>query len=502
MRAGNPNNKNIAVSAALNIVRQACMIAFPLITYSYATRILGTGGIGIYEFAQSIISYFALIAALGIANYAVRDGAKYIKQVKESGKASEKLNDFVSEVFSINIVMTVIAYCILAGAVCLIPLLRNYSVVIMIMSLSILFTTLSMDWVNSLFEDYLYLTIRYVAVQLVAILGLVVFVRTESDLYKYAAISIFGVVATGTMNFVYIRRFVKFRFTFKMNLAKHMIPIFILFCNNIASVVYLNSDVTILRILTDENTVGLYGVASKIYTMIKSLMNAAIFVIIPRFSMYVSQGDNEEARQKYKDGLKNLLAPLMAVLAPSCVGLYFLAEDVIRIVAGEKFVGGADALKILSVALLFAVMACFMAYAIIMPYKLEKYFLISTSVAALVNIMLNFAIIPVIGLNAAAWTTLLAEVMVFVFLAATAYKKVKLSEIVALKDMVSVALGSIAVGIGCMAIGVIHVPGSFIIKTVITIVVSVCVYAFVIVICKNSVVGMILNYKKARGTNK
>lgn len=69
--------KSIKVNALLNSVRTVLNLIFPLITFPYVSRILLVDELGKYNFSQSIVSYFLLIAALGIDNYAIREGAKY-----------------------------------------------------------------------------------------------------------------------------------------------------------------------------------------------------------------------------------------------------------------------------------------------------------------------------------------------------------------------------------------------------------------------------------------
>ena len=99
-------HKSLALNAFLNSFRSVLNILFPLITFPYVSRKLTVEGIGIYNFSNSIVSYFVLIAALGIGTYAVREGAKYRKNKK-------KITQFSSEVFTINICSTVIAYVLL-----------------------------------------------------------------------------------------------------------------------------------------------------------------------------------------------------------------------------------------------------------------------------------------------------------------------------------------------------------------------------------------------------
>ena len=68
--------KSLGVNALLNSIRSILNILFPIITFPYVSRVLQVRGIGIYNFSNSIVSYFLLIAALGISTYAIREGAK------------------------------------------------------------------------------------------------------------------------------------------------------------------------------------------------------------------------------------------------------------------------------------------------------------------------------------------------------------------------------------------------------------------------------------------
>ena len=72
--------KNIGINAILNVIKSCLSVIFPLITYPYALRILGADGIGKVTYGESIVSYFLLIAMLGITTYAVREGAKRKKE--------------------------------------------------------------------------------------------------------------------------------------------------------------------------------------------------------------------------------------------------------------------------------------------------------------------------------------------------------------------------------------------------------------------------------------
>ena len=141
--------KSIGMNAFLNGLRSVLNLLFPLITFPYVSRVLSVSGIGIYNFSNTYISYFILIAGLGIATYAIREGAKYRNDRR-------KIEEFSSQIFSINMIATVIAYVLLFASLLIFKNLSNYVSCILIFSLQILFTTLGTEWIYTIYEDYAY----------------------------------------------------------------------------------------------------------------------------------------------------------------------------------------------------------------------------------------------------------------------------------------------------------------------------------------------------------
>ena len=89
-----------------NAVKSVCGIVYPLITFPYISRVLLAENIGKINFSGSVVSYFSLIASLGISTYAIRECSKYRNDRK-------KLGDIASEILSINICSTFLAYAAL-----------------------------------------------------------------------------------------------------------------------------------------------------------------------------------------------------------------------------------------------------------------------------------------------------------------------------------------------------------------------------------------------------
>ena len=177
---------------------------FPLITFPYSSRVIGPVGIGKVNFAASIISYFSIIASLGISTYAIREAAK----VRDDKTA---LSKFSKEIFTINAITTLIAYALFFTALFCIPKFNEYRILLCISSSTILFTTIGMDWLYNALEEYAYITIRSIAFQIASIVLLYAFVHTPEDYIIYGGITVFASVGSNILNFIHSRKYISFR---------------------------------------------------------------------------------------------------------------------------------------------------------------------------------------------------------------------------------------------------------------------------------------------------
>ena len=67
---------SVKYNLLMNIILKASAVVFPLITFPYTVRTLESEAYGRVGFAISVVSYFALVASLGIPSYAVRKCAQ------------------------------------------------------------------------------------------------------------------------------------------------------------------------------------------------------------------------------------------------------------------------------------------------------------------------------------------------------------------------------------------------------------------------------------------
>ncbi len=378
-------------------------LVFPLITFPYVSRVLGAANIGKINYANSVVSYFALFAALGISNYAIREGAK-IKRDRES------LTLFARQIFTINIVSSIIAYIAFVIVVFVIPNLHAYLVLLFIQSLTIGFTTIGVDWLYSIYEDYFYLSIRTIIVQFISLVLMFVFVHKPSDYIIYAGISVFASSAANIWGFIHARKYASLVPIQQLNARKHMGPIITLFMNNVAISVYSNAGTTFVGAMLGDVQVGLYTVAMKIYTIARQVINSLTVVSLPRLS-YLSEND----RPSYINLLDRLLNAIIVTCIPSAILLYALASPTVLIISGPKYIDSVPMLQIIAFALALAVPNAFLTSGVLIPLRREKKVVICTSAGAIINILLDLLFIRQFGTYAACVSIVVAEFTVFAF---------------------------------------------------------------------------------------
>ena len=181
------------------------------------------------------------------------------------------------------------------------------------------------------------------------------------------------------------------------------------FANTLAVSIYLNSDVTMLGWILGDIPVGLYSVAVKIYSAIRTVIAAVYNVAIPRMSRYATYDNLAEFRSL----LNKIINTIILISIPTTLGLFTLSKEAIIIIAGKLYLDATPALQILSIAFFFAIMGGALAYCVAVPLRREKAVLLATIISAVENIALNIILIPVLDIKGVALTTLLAEATVF-----------------------------------------------------------------------------------------
>ncbi|MCR5770848.1 MAG: flippase [Butyrivibrio sp.] len=479
-------NKKIGINAILNVIKSGLSILFPIVTYPYALRVLGAENIGKVSYSQSIISYFSLIAMMGISTYGTREGSKIRNDKIE-------LDKFVSELFSINIFTSAFSFFLLFISLLLVDKFSNYRILLIINSLSIIFTTFGIDWLNQVFEDYFFITIRSIVAHIVSMLILFMFVRTSNDYIVYAFLAVTTNMIICVSNWFYCRKYVKIKFTITPKWKKHLKPLLTLFANAIAVSIYVNVDVTMLGWIKDDYDVGLYTVSVKIYSIIKTMLVAVYAVSIPRLASYAGENKLIEYRRLYT----RMWKALSIIVIPAGVGLILVSKEVMMLMGGSEYLEATPALQILALSLIFAIFGGLLTACLNVTLGRESINLQATIVSAALNVVLNLFFIQKLSFVGASITTAISELFVVLF----CYLKAKdismyLEKNIVKRVFINVGIASSTMGLTGYIFTIIMKPGIF--RMICVIPSCICVYILILVCLKEESVLEFWGYFKKK----
>lgn len=396
-------NPSIKKNFIMNAILTMSTFIFPLITFPYVSRVLLPAGTGKVSFATSIISYFSILANLGIPTYGIRACAK----VRDN---REELTRTAHELLAINVIMSAVSYILLALALIFVPRLREEKLLMVVVSLSIALTSVGMEWLYKALEQYTYITVRSVVFKAIGVAAMFLLIHSETDYVIYGGISIFASSASGILNLINAHKYIGFRPVGNYDLKRHLKPVMIFFAMACATTIYTNLDTAMLGFMTTDTDVGYYNAAVKIKGILVSVVVSLGTVLLPRASYYVEHGDMEEFRRITNKALNFVM--LLAV--PLSVFFMLFAKEGILLLSGAAYEGSIVPMQVIMPTLLLIGITNILGIQILVPTGREKKVLYSVIAGAVIDVIINALLIPQMKSTGAAIGTVVAEFVVLV----------------------------------------------------------------------------------------
>lgn len=398
--------RRLRVNVIFSFLNALVTLLFPLITYPYVSHVLEPEGIGAYNIAYSIMSYFMLFANLGIPIYGVRAIAK----VKDN---QEDLKRVSLSILFLHLISTTIVFSMYILYVCLAPNAQARFWVNFITGFQIISLFLNVEWFYQGREEYGAITIKNFLVKLLSLALIFIFVKDKSDVVNYALIMVFSVLGYGIINF--INFLIKIKPSFKYLQLKPLIkPIMMCFALYAASRLANGLDVIMIDgLLGDkaEYVAGQYSVAIKFVNVIIDLLLVVNTVMLPRLSNLIHRKDFDEAKS-----LSKTIAELtLMFVLPSVVGLIFISEDVINVFFGEMYQEAIATMMIMSCNAFLSVFTNFLGITILYAYSKDWFTTLSIFCGAVVNMVCNYILIPIYFQLGAAIATIISNGIIFIF---------------------------------------------------------------------------------------
>ena len=405
---------NVKKNFLYQSVYQILMVITPLITSPYISRILGAENIGVYNYYYSIAYYYGIFSALGISNY----GNRSIATIRTEGK-NERSNKFW-EIFFMQAIASLIV--VLFFIIHLISTRDKERMNLSIEGLYILSVCLDISWFFFGIENFKITVARSFIIKLITVVSIFIFIKTSEDLYKYTFIMAAGALISSLVLWRYLIKVVdkpKIKIT---SILPHFKPNLLLFIPVISLAIFHYMDKIMLGMMSSMEELGYYSNADKVINIPMGLIISLGTVMLPRMSKLRAENEIGKVNQY----LNNSIIFSVWMSCALCFGIAAVAEDFIPLFFGEGFEKCTVLLQLLSPVVIIKSWSNVFKTQFLIPAHKDKEFTISVLMAAVINIILNFQLIPILGAVGAVIGTLVAELTVAIFYSCYASKQINI----------------------------------------------------------------------------
>lgn len=394
-------DKSLKINFIMNTILTCSAYIFPLITFPYISRVLGVDGNGKINFANSIVNYFVMFASLGIPIYGIRACANVRNNKKELSKT-------VHELLILNIIMCFITYIVLFNCVFLIDKMYQYKNLIFIFSSTLILNCIGVEWLYKALEEYSYITIRSIIFKVIAIILMFLFVRSKNNYVTYAIIMVIGSSASFIFNIVKLPQYIYIKRYKSYNLLKHLKPIFMFFLLSVSWTIYTNLDVIMLGFMKGNIEVGYYSAAIKIKSILVSTVSALGTVLLPRLTVYINDKNEKNFYKLLKKNCNFILITSFSIIGFLVINAY----EIIILLSGSEYIPAIPIMQVVVFSILFIGLSTMTGTNILVPIGKESITVLATVGGIVVNIILNYILIPKFGAIGAAFSTVIGEVTI------------------------------------------------------------------------------------------
>ena len=409
---------------AYNLSYQLLVIILPIITTPYVTRVFSSTDLGTYGYFNSIVTYFILLATLGVANYGTKEISGHRKDIRKNFWG----------IYTLQFGATILSICLYILLCLSLSFMQNP--VAYILGLSLVSKGMDISWLFQGLEDFRKITVRNITVKLVGVISIFLFVKSANDLYLYVfLLTIFELLGQFSMWWP-AREFIG-KPHFDWSYAKqHLKPVILLFLPQIAISLYVTLDRTMLGALASTKDVGIYDQALKLVNILLTLVTSLGSVMLPRVANLLSTGDHKAVNKMHQ--MSFLIYNL--VIFPIIAGMLIVNDDFVQFFLGQDFQDAKYAIAIMIFRMFFIGWTNIMGIQILIPHNKNKEFMLSTTIPAIVSVGLNLLLLPKLGYIGAAIVSVLTEVLVW--LIQLFYTRSYLREVPILGSLIKIIISS------------------------------------------------------------
>ena len=389
---GGAEPKSIIVSTAWQIVEKAFRLSSALTSGVLIARYLQPEQYGVYNYALAFVSFFVAVSRLGTNQIFVRDLVK----------KPDLCQEIVSSAFSLRLLSGLLFYVLAVGTSFAFTSDAFVRALIVIFSLQIIFR--ASEAIEFAFEsklEYKYITLsRSIASIFSSILIVVLIVNENSILLLAIASSSEYLVSLFIIAAAYALQKQSFEFRISLKRTKSVLSdSWPLILSGIAITVYMRIDQVMINDIAGSKELGLYSAAVQLTEVFYLFPIAFIRASFP--AAIRLKGENEDLFHKSLQSLYNKVS----IMSYACiVFVSMFSHRIVNILYGAAYDNATPIVNLLVWSVLFVTLG--VARSTLMISMNWTFIHLNTvAIASVVNVLLNFLLIPVHGAFGAAIAT-------------------------------------------------------------------------------------------------
>lgn len=378
---------------------QVLATCLPLITSPYLSRVLGSEQLGVFSFTNSVVSYFTLFAMLGVVSY----GTRTIATCKND-ETARSLTFW--EIYIFQFISSL--FCILLYVLYFFVFCRENHLVALIQGVNLVACLFDINWLFFGVEDFKVTVTRNSIVKVVAVVIILLTVKSSSDLWIYTLIMTSSTFISNFILWKFAKRhivFSKFKEVKRSSVIKHIKSNLMLFIPLAAMHIYHAMDKTMLGVLSTYDESGFYYNADKVVGIPVGIITGLGTAMLPRVSSLVGEGNIKKSEEYFKIFIR-LIAMVTVALA---FGIASVSNEFVPVFFGKGYDSCVILIILLSPVLIIKGYCYVSRTLYLIPNHLERVYTGSVIFGAVVNLIANSFFIPRYGAIGAVIGTVLAE---------------------------------------------------------------------------------------------
>jgi len=390
---------------------------------SLMMRYLGPEEYGYYSTSIAFLQTIGIIADFGLYLITLKYLGKADTQMRKSASAERSEAYVMQNVFTLRFFSALFFYTLAFIISLFFPYPLIVKLGVLILSLAMFFNTL-IQTLSAFYQKKMRtekIVFGEIIGRLVLLILIILFVKLKFGFYWILATFIFG----SGFNFLFlwlstkpwvVLKF-KFDFNFWLEILKQTWPIGLAILLN---AVYFKADTLILSFYYPVIEVGIYGACYRVFEVLVSLPPLFLGLVLPKISEVWTTNNLERLKNFLQKSFDFLVMVTLLMVFSTLV----LGPKIMELIGGPEFIRSGEILRviILATGILF-VAELFKQTAICLnQQKFILWFYLITTIFALIG---YFVFIPKYSYWGAAWMTVAAETLMFIFSLFVVWQKIK-----------------------------------------------------------------------------